>query len=59
MTQTIESPAVERQFDQVRADAFVGKVLGDTVGLATTAMASLDRRSPGSLQGSRQQRSQQ
>lgn len=40
MTQTIET----RPFDQARADAFVGKVLGDTVGLATTAMASVGDR---------------
>src|SRR5690242_4410050 len=40
MTQTIETTA----FDQARADAFVGKVLGDTVGLATTAMASIGDR---------------
>jgi 2-polyprenyl-3-methyl-5-hydroxy-6-metoxy-1,4-benzoquinol methylase len=40
VTQTIEPVA----FDQARADAFVGKVLGDTVGLATTAMASLGDR---------------
>ena len=40
MTQTIAPTA----FDQARADAFVGKVLGDTVGLATTAMASLGDR---------------
>jgi SAM-dependent methyltransferase len=40
VTQTIAPVA----FDQARADAFVGKVLGDTVGLATTAMASLGDR---------------
>jgi SAM-dependent methyltransferase len=40
MTQTIQSTT----FDQGRADAFVGKVLGDTVGLATTAMASIGDR---------------
>jgi hypothetical protein len=40
MTQTI----ARVEFDQARADAFVGKVLGDTVGLATTAMASLGDR---------------
>src|SRR5690348_17732725 len=40
MTQTIEQAPATRPFDQARADAFVGKVVGDTVGLATTAMAS-------------------
>jgi hypothetical protein len=40
MTQTSAPVA----FDQARADAFVGKVLGDTVGLANTAMASLGDR---------------
>src|SRR5215471_19907919 len=40
MTQTIAPVG----FDQTRADAFVGKVLGDTVGLATSAMASLGDR---------------
>src|SRR5438874_831043 len=40
MTHTIEQSAASRPFDQARADAFVGKVVGDTVGLATTAMAS-------------------
>src|SRR5438477_2771391 len=44
MTQTINSSSAPRAFDQARADAFVGKVLGDTVGLATTAMASLGDR---------------
>ena len=44
MTQTIESNATPRPFDQAKADAFVGKVLGDTVGLATTAMASIGDR---------------
>jgi len=44
MTQTIDSSAASAAFDQARADAFVGKVLGDTVGLATTAMASLGDR---------------
>ena len=44
MTVTIENNATPRQFDQARADAFVGKVLGDTVGLATTAMASIGDR---------------
>src|ERR1043166_906087 len=45
------TPAVEtatttaaRPFDQARADAFVGKVVSDTVGLATTAMASIGDR---------------
>jgi SAM-dependent methyltransferase len=37
-------PAAIRPFDQARADAFVGKVVGDTVGLATTAMASIGDR---------------
>src|SRR5205807_9274863 len=40
MTQTLETSTATRPFDQARADAFVGKVVGDTVGLATTAMAS-------------------
>jgi 2-polyprenyl-3-methyl-5-hydroxy-6-metoxy-1,4-benzoquinol methylase len=40
MTQTLEPSAITRPFDQARADAFVGRVVGDTVGLATTAMAS-------------------
>jgi SAM-dependent methyltransferase len=40
MTHTIEQSVASRPFDQARADAFVGKVVGDTVGLATTAMAS-------------------
>src|SRR5436189_5986607 len=40
MTHTIEASGATRAFDQARADAFVGKVVGDTVGLATTAMAS-------------------
>ena len=44
MTQTIEQAADSRAFDQARADAFVGKVVGDTVGLATTAMASIGDR---------------
>jgi SAM-dependent methyltransferase len=44
MTHTIQEPAVHRAFDQARADAFVGKVVGDTVGLATTAMASIGDR---------------
>jgi hypothetical protein len=44
MTQTIDTPTVTREFDQARADAFVGKVVGDTVGLATTAMASIGDR---------------
>jgi 2-polyprenyl-3-methyl-5-hydroxy-6-metoxy-1,4-benzoquinol methylase len=44
VTDTIESSATRVAFDQARADAFVGKVLGDTVGLATTAMASLGDR---------------
>jgi hypothetical protein len=41
MTHTIDSPAAARAFDQTKADAFVGRVVGDTVGLAVTAMASL------------------
>src|SRR5579871_1796698 len=44
MTHTIDSAAAPVAFDQARADAFLGKVLGDTVGLATTAMASLGDR---------------
>jgi SAM-dependent methyltransferase len=44
MTQTVETSSATREFDQARADAFVGKVLGDTVGLATTAMASIGDR---------------
>ena len=44
MTQTIETSTANRAFDQARADAFIGKVLGDTVGLATTAMASIGDR---------------
>ena len=45
MTHTLEDRATHaRQFDQARSDAFVGKVLGDTVGLANTAMASLGDR---------------
>ena len=45
MTHTLEDRATHaRQFDQARSDAFVGKVLGDTVGLATTAMASIGDR---------------
>jgi SAM-dependent methyltransferase len=44
MTQTIVNTASPGPFDQARADAFVGKVLGDTVGLATTAMASIGDR---------------
>jgi len=39
MTQTV-APA----FDQAKADAFIGKVLGDTVGLGVTAMASIGDR---------------
>ncbi len=41
MTQTIETSNRPYAFDQAMADAFVGKVFGDTVGLATTAMASI------------------
>jgi 2-polyprenyl-3-methyl-5-hydroxy-6-metoxy-1,4-benzoquinol methylase len=44
MTHTMERSVAPRLFDQARADAFVGKVLGDTVGLATTAMASIGDR---------------
>src|ERR1700746_2926570 len=44
MTTTIETSTATRPFDQARADAFVGKVVGDTVGLATTAMASIGDR---------------
>ena len=44
MTQTFETSNTTRPFDQARADAFVGKVVGDTVGLATTAMASIGDR---------------
>src|ERR1051326_5509209 len=44
MTHTIEPSAATRPFDQARADAFVGKVVGATVGLATTAMASIGDR---------------
>ncbi len=44
MTQTIELSPATRPFDQARADAFVGKVVGDTVGLATTAMSSVGDR---------------
>jgi SAM-dependent methyltransferase len=44
MTQIIHSSSAPRAFDQARADAFVGKVLGDTVGLAVTAMASIGDR---------------
>ena len=44
MTQAIETSTTTRPFDQARADAFVGKVVGDTVGLATTAMASIGDR---------------
>src|SRR5436853_5668326 len=44
MTQTLETSTATRPFDQARADAFVGKVVGDTVGLATTAMASIGDR---------------
>ncbi len=44
MTETIESFTLPRSFDQARADAFVGKVVGDTVGLASTAMASIGDR---------------
>jgi 2-polyprenyl-3-methyl-5-hydroxy-6-metoxy-1,4-benzoquinol methylase len=48
MTQTTEQQVpitiAPVAFDQTRADAFVGRVLGDTVGLATTAMASLGDR---------------
>ena len=43
MTHTAEqhaaSATLRGTFDQARADAFVGKVLGDTVGLATTVDA--------------------
>jgi SAM-dependent methyltransferase len=47
MAQTLEPSVASRPFDQARADAFVGKVVGDTVGLATTAMASAgDRLGP-------------
>jgi 2-polyprenyl-3-methyl-5-hydroxy-6-metoxy-1,4-benzoquinol methylase len=45
MTHAIENSAhAQHAFDQARADAFVGKVLGDTVGLATTTMASIGDR---------------
>src|SRR5207245_1080606 len=44
MTQALETSTATRPFDQARADAFVGKVVGDTVGLATTAMASIGDR---------------
>jgi 2-polyprenyl-3-methyl-5-hydroxy-6-metoxy-1,4-benzoquinol methylase len=44
MTQIMDTSTATRPFDQARADAFVGKVLGDTVGLASTAMASIGDR---------------
>jgi hypothetical protein len=40
----LNSPFAARPFDQVRAEAFVGKVVGDTVGLANTAMPSVGDR---------------
>src|SRR5258708_23154238 len=44
MTQPMQTSTETRPLDQARADVFVGKVVGDTVGLATTAMASIGER---------------
>jgi hypothetical protein len=44
MPQTMDQSVSSRSFDQARVDAFVGNVVGDTVGLATTAIASVGDR---------------
>jgi hypothetical protein len=44
MTHILDGAATQAAFEQAKADAFVGKVMGDTVGLAVTALASIGDR---------------